>query len=67
MHNAKVVAPEHYAGAPAGHGSYMAGMVHDEMIRDERGQPIPFHAFPMEPQAAAAFGAAGEWRGAPEK
>ena len=53
VYGGKVVTPVHYSGSQVGHGNYMAGMVNNEIVRDESGKPIPFHSFPLEPQAPA--------------
>ena len=55
MHDGKAVVPVKYSGSHAGHGGYMAGMVGDEIVRDDSGKPIAFHDFPLEPQVVRDF------------
>ena len=55
LHEGKVVSPVKYSGSAVGNGNYTAGMVSGMLVLDERGKPIPFHDFPLEPMAAADF------------
>ena len=55
LHDGKTVMPVSYCGAGAGFGNYMAGMVNGETVLDERGKPIPFRNFPLEPKGPVDF------------
>lgn len=42
MLNDKEVRPVKYFGKHAGHGTYMAGTVDGELVRDNTGRPLPY-------------------------
>lgn len=55
LYDGKMVLPVKYCGSAAGYGNYVAGIVNGVLVVDERGKPIPFHDFPLEPQAVPDF------------
>ena len=42
MRNDKEVRPVKYFGKHAGHGTYMAGMIDQELVLDSSGKPLPY-------------------------
>lgn len=42
MLNDKEVRPVKYFGKHAGHGTYMAGMIGQELVLDSSGKPLPY-------------------------
>ena len=55
LYEGKTVSPVSYWGSAVGNGNYTAGMVNGVTVLDERGKPIPFRNFPLEPKAPMDF------------